>query len=140
MKSRLHVHLDPNLTKHLDSLAEKPGGSKSAIVADALRSFFNQKAGNEIDDLFKRRLDRISSNIARVERDVQIIMESQALFINYQFQMTAPLPEADQAAKAVAQERFLKFIEQVARRIAGSKEPEDAAEISPPQRKAEAQS
>ena len=44
------------------------------------------------------------------------------------------------AAKAVAHERFLKFIEQVGRRIAGSKEADDAVEVSPPHRKAEAQS
>ena len=123
MKSRLHLHLDVELTERLDSLAAKPGASKSAIMSDALRSYLNRKAGNEIDDLLKRRLDRISSSIARVERDVQIVMESQALFIHFQFQVTAPLAEADQASKAVAAERFQKFIDQVGRRIAGQQEP-----------------
>src|ERR1700744_5048167 len=119
MKSRLHLHLDEDLSERLDLLAAKPGATKSAIMADALRSYLNRKAGNEIDDLLKRRLDRMSNSLARVERDVQIVMESQALFIHYQFQITAPLAEGDQASKAIAQERFQKFIEQVGRRIAG---------------------
>jgi predicted transcriptional regulator len=130
MKSRLHLRLDDDLNERLDHLAAKPGASKSAIMADALRSYLNRKAGNEIDDLLKRRLDRISSSVARVERDVQIVMESQALFIHYQFQVTAPLADGDQAAKAVAQERFQKFIEQVGRRIAGQKD-SDAHEALP---------
>lgn len=131
MKSRLHLHLDEDLSERLDHLAAKPGATKSAIMADALRSYLNRKAGNEIDDLLKRRLDRMSTSLARVERDVQIVMESQALFIHYQFQVTAPLADTDQAAKAVAQERFQKFIEQVGRRIAGLKEPEPIQESLP---------
>lgn len=137
MKSRLHLHLDEELSERLDHLATKPGATKSAIMADALRSYLNRKAGNEIDDLLKRRLDRMSTSLARVERDVQIVMESQALFIHYQFQVTAPLADSDQAAKAIAQERFQKFIEQVGRRIAGLKEPEPTTESLPAPKPAE---
>ncbi len=69
MKSRLHLHLDEDLSERLDHLAAKPGATKSAIMADALRSYLNRKAGNEIDDLLKRRLDRMSTSLARVERE-----------------------------------------------------------------------
>jgi predicted transcriptional regulator len=118
MKPRHHLRLDTELTERLDALAAKPGTSKSAIIADALRSYFNRRAGDEIDDLVKRRMDRISNSLIRLERDQQILLESLALFINYQFTITAPMPEADQAARAVGQDRFRAFIDQVGRRIA----------------------
>jgi predicted transcriptional regulator len=117
MKPRHHVRLDDELTERLDALALKPGSSKSAILSDALRAYLNRKAGNEIDDLVKRRLDKISNTLGRVERDQQILLESLALFINYQFTITAPMPEADASARAIGQDRFQAFIEQVGRRI-----------------------
>ena len=124
MKPRHHIRLDDDLTERLDALALKPGTTKTAIMSDALRAYLNRRAANEIDDLLKRRLDRMSTTLTRLERDVQIVMESQALFIHYQFQITSPVPEADQAAKAIGQDRFQKFIDQVGRRIAGRKEPD----------------
>ena len=39
MKPRHHLYLDDELTDRLDALAAKPGSSKSAIVADALRAY-----------------------------------------------------------------------------------------------------
>lgn len=137
MKSRLNLHLPHDLREHLDHLASKPGVTKAAIMADALRIYLKTKAGNEVDDLLKRRLDRMSTSLARTERDVQIVMESQALFIHFYFQVTAPLAEADQASKAIAHERFQKFIDQVGRRIAGLKEPEPIAESLPAPKPAE---
>lgn len=122
MKPRHHLYLDNELTAKLDALAAKPGTSKSAIVADALRSYIARRGAKELDDALAVRLDRASAQMSRIERDVQILLESLALFIRYEFTVTAPLPEADQAAaRAVAQDRYQAFIEQVGRRIAGGR-------------------
>jgi predicted transcriptional regulator len=119
MKPRHHLYLDNDLTAKLDALASKPGTSKSAIVADALRAYLARRGAKELDDLLKVRLDRVTTQLGRIERDTQILLESLALFIRYEFTVTAPLPEADQAAaRAVAQDRYQAFIEQVGRRIA----------------------
>lgn len=119
MKPRHHLYLDDELTEQLEALAAKPGSSKSAIVADALRAYLARRAARELDDLLKVRLNRIGSQLNRIERDQQIVLESLALFIRYQLTVTAPLPEADQAAaRALGQERFQAFIDQVGRRIA----------------------
>lgn len=119
MKPRHHLYLDDELTEQLDALARKPGSSKSAIVADALRGYLARRGTKELDDLLKTRLDRISRQLGRIERDQQILMETLALFIRYQLTVTAPLPEADQAAaRALGQERFQAFIDQVGRRLA----------------------
>lgn len=40
-------------------------------------------------------------------------------FVRYQPTVTAPLPEADKAARAVGQECFQKFVELVGRQTAG---------------------
>jgi hypothetical protein len=41
-----------------------------------------------------------------MERDIQILMETVAIFIRYEFMMTPPLPEAQQAAaRALARDR-----------------------------------
>ena len=122
MKPRHHLYLDDELTAKLDALASKPGTSKSAIVADALRAYLARRGAKELDDLLKVRLDRLTTQLGRMERDIQILLESLALFIRYQFTVTAPLPEAEQAAaRAVAQDRYQAFIEQVGRRIAAGR-------------------
>lgn len=122
MKPRHHLYLDDELTEQLEALAAKPGSSKSAIVSDALRAFIARRGANEIDDRLKVRLDRVSRQINRIERDQQILLESLALFVRYYLTVTAPLPEADQeAARALGQERFQAFIDQVGRRIAGGR-------------------
>ena len=128
MKPRHHVYLDDELTERLDALAAKPGSSKSSIVADALKAYLGRRAARELDDLLKVRLDRFGNQLGRIERDQQVVMESLALFIRYQFMVTAPVPEAELAtARAAAQERFQAFIDQVGRRLAAGKR--TAAEV-----------
>lgn len=121
MKPRHHIRLDDDMTEWLEGVSSKPGSSKSAIVQDALRAYRNHRAGNEVDDLLKRRLDRISNSVATLSRDVEIVMESQALFINHYLTTTAPVPEADKAAQAVGLQRYQAFIETVGRTIAAGK-------------------
>lgn len=121
MKPRHHLYLDDALTDELEKLAAKPGASKSAIVSDALRAFLARRGAKELDDMLKVRLDRIGAELARIERDQQIVMESLALFVRYQLTVTAPLPEPDVAARAVGRDRFQAFIDQVGRTLAGGK-------------------
>ncbi|MGK9237146.1 ribbon-helix-helix domain-containing protein [Inquilinus limosus] len=122
MKSRHHLYLDDVLSEELEALASRPGVSKSAIVADALRAWLVRRAANEIDDLLRVRLDRISAQLNRIERDQRIVLESLGLFIRYQLTVTPPLPEAEQAAaRAVGQDRFQSFIDQVGRRVAAGR-------------------
>ncbi len=117
MKTRTHVYLEDTLMAQLEALASKPGGSKSAIVADALRAMITRRGSGEVDDMVKTRFDRVSSHLSRLERDQQIILESLALFIRYQLTITAPVPKNDKAARAIGHDRFQAFVEQVGRRI-----------------------
>ena len=121
MKTRHHLYLDEELTARLDMLASTPGTSKSAIISDALREYLNRRATREVDDLLKHRLDRISNQLGRIERDATVLLETLSLFVRYQLTVTAPLPEADKAAQAIGRERFRRFVDQVGRQLATSR-------------------
>lgn len=131
MKGRHQIWLPDDLGHELDRLGAKPGASKSAITADALRAFFERQASAAVDDLLKLRLDRMTRALARLERNDAVLLESLALFVRYQLTVTAPLPEADQAAQAIGRDRFQRFVDQVGRQLAGGRStfpapPEDA--------------
>jgi predicted transcriptional regulator len=121
MKPRHHLYFDEALTAELEALAARPGTSKSAIVADALRAYLKRRGAREVDDLLKVRLDRISGETAKVRRDLDVLLESFALFVGWQLTVQAPLPEADAAARAVGRERFEAFVTQVGRQIGGGR-------------------
>lgn len=122
MKPRQNLYLDADLCERLDALAAKPGSSKSAIVADALRAYLARRGSKELDDLLKNRIDRLVKQLDHIGRDQQVMLESLALFIHHHFTVTPPVPVADQAAsRALARERFQAFIDQVGRQIAGER-------------------
>ncbi len=121
MKVRQNLYIDREIADALDALARKPGGNKSRIVNDALATWLARRASKEVDDLLKPRLDRISRDVALARRDIDVVLESLALFVRYQLTATAPLPEADAAALAVGSERFQRFVTQLGRQIAAGK-------------------
>ncbi len=117
-KCRHQLYLAKGISEKLEALAAKPGASKSAILTDAVQAWLTRRGTQEIDDRFAHRLERISLQLGRTERDQQILLESLALFVRYQLTINAPLPEPDQAARAVGRDRFQSFIDQVGRQIA----------------------
>lgn len=120
-KLRQNLYLDLDLSKALDVLANKPGATKSGIVNDALSAWITRRGAGQIDDLLKPRLDRMSRDMDRIARDVEVLLESLSLFVRYQLMVTAPLPEGDSAARAVGRERFEAFVAQVGRQIGSGK-------------------
>ena len=117
-KVRHQLFLDTDISEKLEALAAKPGASKSAILADAIIAWLNRRGSHELDERFGLRLNRISAQLNRIERDGQVLLETLALFVRYQLTVTAPLPEPDQAARAVGRDRFEAFVDQVGRQIA----------------------
>ena len=120
MKVRQNLYIDAELSSALDMLA-RGSRTKSRIVNDALKDYLARRASKEIDDLLKTRLDRMSCEMARMARDVDILLESLSLFVRYQLTVTAPLPEGDSAALAIGRDRFEAFVGQVGRQIAAGK-------------------
>ena len=120
-KVRHQLFLDADVSEELEALARNPGASKSAILADAVVAWFNRRGAHELDERFSQRLNRISAQLNRIERDGQVLLESLGLFIRYQLTVTAPLPEPEEAARAVGRDRFQAFVDQVGRQIAGGR-------------------
>jgi hypothetical protein len=69
-----------------------------------------------------RRLDRLSRQGERLQRDLTISVEALALFIHYWLTLIPTLPESAQAsAQAKGRERFASFIETLGGRLASGK-------------------
>ena len=119
-KNRYQLYLEPRLAERLEQLAARPGVSRSAILVEALDAWFSRQGSNELDERFGPRLDRISKQQARTQRDLQVVLESLSLFVHYLFCLHAQLPEPDAAARAIGRDRFQKFVDQVGRQIGGT--------------------
>ena len=119
MKVRQNLYIDRELSDALEALAAGPGANKSRLVNDAVASWLARRASREVDDLLKVRLDRISRELGHARRDIEVLLESLSLFVRYQLMVTAPLAEADAAARAVGRDRFEAFVSQVGRQLAG---------------------
>lgn len=133
-RARLSVYLEPDAEQRLAEIAALKGLSKSSIVAAALWSYLTPDGGDRREAAIAGRLDRLSRQFDRLERDQTILIETLALFVRHTLTVTTPLPAAHQAA-AVAQgrERFRQFVDQLARRLqrGGSLVKEVHAEICP---------
>lgn len=121
MKIRHNLYIDRKLSDALTLLATRPGASKSQILTDALRAYVATRGGEDLDAMLKRRLAGISADQQAIRRDLLVLLESLSLYVRYQLMVTAPLPESDQAARAVGRERFEAFVAQVGRQLAAGR-------------------
>lgn len=117
-RARLNVFLEREHAQRLEELSVMKGVSKSGIIAAALASFLSPDGGDRREAAMARRLDRLSQQYERLERDQTILIETLALFIRHNLAVTAPIPEVHQeAARAQGRLRFEQFIEQLARHL-----------------------
>ena len=115
---RLNLFIPPEHARRLDELATKKGVSKSSIVAAALASWLSPDAGDQREAAIAKRLDRLTRQFERLERDQSIQIETLALFVRYFLTVSTPVPEAHQeAARAQGKARFQQFVEQLGRHL-----------------------
>lgn len=115
---RHQLFLPRAVSDRLEALAAKPGVSKSSILAAAVTAFLDRRGTNELDERFGQRLDRISKQLARIERDGHVSLESLALFVRYMLTVNAPLPEEDETSRAIGRDRFAAFVTRVGQQLA----------------------
>lgn len=119
MKTRMTVHFEPATFRQLDELAARKRLSKSVVVEAALASYLSPDGSERLEAAFARRLDRLSRQVERLERDVGISGEALALFVRFWLTVTPPLPDSAQAAaQATGRERYQGFVEALGRRLA----------------------
>lgn len=118
---RYQLFLPKTVSERFEQLAGAPGASKSKLLATALDAWLNRRGANELDERFGLRLDRISNQLARIERDGHIQIESLALFIRYMLTINAPLAEEDEVSRAIGRDRFAAFVTRVGQQLAGGR-------------------
>ena len=118
-KARLSVYLDQETMTQLSRLADQKRQPKSLIAEAAITSFMTPDDADRREAAVARRLDRLSRQGERLERDLWIAAETLGLFIRFWLTVTPPLPESAQAAaQAKGRERFESFLETLGRRLA----------------------
>ena len=118
---RYQLFLPKDVSERFEMLAVEPGASKSSILAAALTTFLNRRGASEAEERFAIRLDRISSQLARIERDGHVGLESLGLFIRYMLTVNAPLAEEDEVARAIGRDRFAAFVVRVGQTLASGR-------------------
>lgn len=122
MKIETKVYLPADLARALDEMATRTRRPKSEVVRAAVASFLSPDGSERMEAAVTRRLDRMSRQVERLERDVTITNEAVALFIRAWLTATPPLPEAAQAvAQAKGRERYEGFVEALGRRLASGR-------------------
>lgn len=117
-RSRLNIFIEPEHAKRLEDLAAHRGVSKSSVIAAALSSFLSPDGGDQREAAMAKRLDRLSRQFDRLERDQSILIETVALYVRYYLTVSIPVPEGHQdAARAQGRARYAQFIEQLARHL-----------------------
>ena len=117
-RARLNIFIERDHARRLDELAAMKGLSKSSIIAAALSSFLSPDSGDQREAAIAKRLDRLSRQIDKLERDQNILIETVALYVRYFLTVSTPVPEAHQeAARAQGRARFGQFIEQLGRHL-----------------------
>src|SRR3546814_17598041 len=105
-RHRLNLFIERDHAKRLDELAAKKGVSKSSIVAAALASWLSPDASDQREAAMDKRLDRLSRQFERLERDQNIQIEPLELFVRYYMTVSTPIHEAHQdAARAKGKDR-----------------------------------
>jgi hypothetical protein len=121
-KYRLSVYLDPALLTQLNELADRQRQPKSLVAEAAIASFLTPDDSDRREAAFTRRLDRLTRQVERLERDLTISVEAIALFVQYWLTLIPTLPETAQAAaQAKGRERFALYVQTLGRRLAGGK-------------------
>ena len=114
---RHNIFLEREHSKSLKKLSAMTRLSKSSIVAAALAAYLAIDGGEGRGGLAKR-LEKLSQQLERFERDQAILIETLALYIRHHFAITPPVPEAHQdAARAQGKLRFEQFVEQLVRHL-----------------------
>src|SRR5690606_17196875 len=81
-------------------------------------SFMSPDGSDMQEAAFTRRLDRLSRQASRIERDLNIATETLALFVRFWLTITPPLdPDANASAQAMGRERFEGFVEVLGQRL-----------------------
>lgn len=136
MRDRLNASLPVALIARVNELADRKRVPRSAVVEAALESFLSPDSAQMQEAAFTRRLDRLSRQVSRIERDLRLSNEAIGLYVRFWLTITPPIaPEAQAAAQAKGRERFEGFVDTLGKHLQSGKSflgeiPEDVSNPS----------
>jgi DNA-binding transcriptional MocR family regulator len=92
MRNRLNIYFSPELLRQIADLASRKKLSQSAIIQAAVTSFLSPDGADRREAAFTRRLDLLTRQIQRLERNAGVTMETLAMFVRFWLTITPPLP------------------------------------------------
>lgn len=117
-KPRVNIRISTKVYAQLCEAANRPGMTKTAIVEDALRAWFDPEAQSLLEERLLARIDNFDRRQADIERDVSFTYETLAHFVYYWLTRTESIPEGERdIAHLLGRKRFDHFISQVARKV-----------------------
>lgn len=133
MKIQTKVFLPGDIARALDEASRRTRKPKSEIVRAAVASYLSADGAEAAEGAITRRLDRMSRQIERLERDVTISNEAIALYVKTWLRSMPQLTSSeDQAALATGRERYARFVEALARRLSQGKRLRDEVPVDHP--------
>ena len=137
MRTKHTFRLPPDLAVRLADHASRKRVPQALVVETALASFLSPDSSERMEAaLGRRRLDRLTRHVERLERHITISNEALALFVRFWLTATPPLPDSAQpAAQTKGRERYEGFVEALGRRLARGQTlaQEISLDIEPPQ-------
>jgi predicted transcriptional regulator len=119
MRTKHTFRLPPELATNLADFASRKRVPQALVVETALASYLSSDGSERLEAALGRRLDRLSRQMDRMERHVTISNEALALFVRFWLTTTPALPDTAQAAaQTKGKERYVGYIEALARRLA----------------------
>src|SRR5258706_14274516 len=91
MRHRMNVYFPPELLKQIADLADRKKLSRSAIVEAAVASSLSPDGADRREAAFARRLDRLSRQVQRLQRNLRLALETLGAFVRFLLTITPPL-------------------------------------------------
>ena len=127
-KPRVNIRISTKLYAQLCEAAAKPGVTKTAIVEDARRAWFDPEARSVLEERLLIRMDAYDQRQADMERDLAFTYETLSHYVYYWLTRTGPIPEGERdIAHALGRKRLDYFLDQVARKLGASREHSESA-------------
>ena len=94
MRTKHTFRLPPELAKQLADYAGRKRLHQAFVVETALASFLSPDNSERMEAALGKRLDRLTRQVERLERQVTISNEAIALFVRFWLTATSPVPDA----------------------------------------------
>lgn len=119
MRRKHTFRLEPTLAGQLADYARRKRVPQALVVETALASHLSPDSPERLEAALSRRLDLLSRQMERLERNIEIANEAHALFVRFWLTATPAMPDTAQAAaQAKGRERYAAFVRALGRRIA----------------------